>query len=423
MMQFVQRFRSDKRGNVAITFALSAIAIFAFTAAAVDYSRFTGTRTKLQSAADGAALAGLQAATATASMTLAEAKQKASDAALATAKTQYPGVMFKSFEAVLSDSRDLVTINAAVAERHAFYNFTGQTEHQIAVTSKAQAYVPRVPVCLLAMEPSGTGINFRGSGSFKGLDCAVWSNSSSGTSSIKFENSSSIAAKAICANGKIEYRGTNTVSPTPEQYCGTVPDPLASWALPSYSTSCTYYDYDQSGVTSLNPGTYCGDDDDDDSHNTTTIRGTNITLNPGVYVFKDTRLDLNVSGTLTGTNVQFIMLGNSKLDIGAGGDLKLTAPADASGKKVLVAQAGTVSAVTHTFQGSTTLFLDGSIHVPSQNIHVTHNGALIVSQPDHSIVAKSITVGGSGKIEFKGRDQVTPPKLVNGLTPGIRLSQ
>src|SRR5271154_3124828 len=56
---FIFDFRSNKRGNTAIMFALSAIPVVAAIGCVVDYSYASMIKTKLQAAADAAALATL----------------------------------------------------------------------------------------------------------------------------------------------------------------------------------------------------------------------------------------------------------------------------------------------------------------------------------------------------------------------------
>src|SRR5260221_2653347 len=56
-MSIFNRFRRDKRGNVAIMFALSLIPLLGAVGAAVDYSRIAQIRTKLGDALDAGVLA------------------------------------------------------------------------------------------------------------------------------------------------------------------------------------------------------------------------------------------------------------------------------------------------------------------------------------------------------------------------------
>ena len=53
----ISQFRRDTRANIAITFAIATIPILGAVGAATDYSMATRIRTKLQSAADTAAVA------------------------------------------------------------------------------------------------------------------------------------------------------------------------------------------------------------------------------------------------------------------------------------------------------------------------------------------------------------------------------
>ena len=59
LQQYVSRFRRDKRGNVAIIFAIAAIPLISAIGCAVDYSMATRMKAKLQSAADAASIAAL----------------------------------------------------------------------------------------------------------------------------------------------------------------------------------------------------------------------------------------------------------------------------------------------------------------------------------------------------------------------------
>jgi Flp pilus assembly protein TadG len=53
----MRRFWSDRRGNVALVFALAAIPVFGAMGAAVDYSMASAYRSDIQKALDATALA------------------------------------------------------------------------------------------------------------------------------------------------------------------------------------------------------------------------------------------------------------------------------------------------------------------------------------------------------------------------------
>src|SRR6185295_5226191 len=52
---------ASKNGNVAITFGLAAVPLFGALGAALDFSRISGSQSRLQSAMDASVLAGLAA--------------------------------------------------------------------------------------------------------------------------------------------------------------------------------------------------------------------------------------------------------------------------------------------------------------------------------------------------------------------------
>ena len=54
--RLLRRFRVDRRGNVAIIFAIAIIPILGFIGAAIDYGRANAVRVRMQSALDSTAL-------------------------------------------------------------------------------------------------------------------------------------------------------------------------------------------------------------------------------------------------------------------------------------------------------------------------------------------------------------------------------
>ncbi len=58
-LRLIGNFRSDQRGNIAVIFAIACVPLISAVGCAVDYSMATRMRAKLQSAADGAAVASI----------------------------------------------------------------------------------------------------------------------------------------------------------------------------------------------------------------------------------------------------------------------------------------------------------------------------------------------------------------------------
>ncbi len=57
MMRLIDRFRSDRRGSIAVIMALTMIPVTFLVGAGVDYARAAAVRAKLQTATDAAVLA------------------------------------------------------------------------------------------------------------------------------------------------------------------------------------------------------------------------------------------------------------------------------------------------------------------------------------------------------------------------------
>ena len=56
LFRHIGRFRRNKSANVAVIFTIAAVPVMTFVGSAVDYSRATATRSKLQSATDAASV-------------------------------------------------------------------------------------------------------------------------------------------------------------------------------------------------------------------------------------------------------------------------------------------------------------------------------------------------------------------------------
>ena len=57
----LKRFRRDRRGNIAVIFAIACVPLISAVGCAVDYTRATQLRSKLQAAIDAASVASISA--------------------------------------------------------------------------------------------------------------------------------------------------------------------------------------------------------------------------------------------------------------------------------------------------------------------------------------------------------------------------
>ena len=154
---------------IAVLFALTLIPVLGMTGSALDYSRAVQIRTKLQSAADAAALAGLSAKTTSVSERQAIAER-----------------VFKAHE----PSGVHATAVIQASEREVVVEASGQVETSVLkiariptveVGARAQAARANtgLPPCLLALSKAAApGISVAGKADYESKGCVVHSNSS-----------------------------------------------------------------------------------------------------------------------------------------------------------------------------------------------------------------------------------------------------
>jgi Flp pilus assembly protein TadG len=132
-MKRLREFLKDRRGATALTFALLLVPIMGMTGLAVDYSIASNERSKLQDAADAAALAGASIFTG-ANASAAEARARAYLKANLGAEADTIAVTFK-FDA----KNNNVTANLSGQTSTMFMHLLNQNNVSVGVTSTALA--------------------------------------------------------------------------------------------------------------------------------------------------------------------------------------------------------------------------------------------------------------------------------------------
>ncbi len=138
----VTSFLRNKRGNTAILFALSLVPLIGAAGGAMDMMRMYSFKTKVQAAADAAALAGASAV----GKTEEERRQLVLDAF--QSNLHVPGVRLKETPAV-NISADKVTVDAMLEARTTFLRFAGLNSLDIGVHSVARRKVGNLELVLV----------------------------------------------------------------------------------------------------------------------------------------------------------------------------------------------------------------------------------------------------------------------------------
>ncbi len=278
---------TDKRGSIAVKFALAVPFIALLSVGSIDLMAVSASKSRLESIADGAALAGARSLTLAADKILAE--QSAEDF-VKGAISEWSGAPTVTATYVVTEATDgrrlQVTLNG---HRPSFFGSMlppGGWHFSAGATASP---VGQTPLCAIGTGTASAlnAISSVGASRLTAPECMVHSNSN-----ILTRNSGSIRASLVQT-----VRGVTGTGITPTAGQGAVPieDPFASMAFPSLS-SCKAKNpnpgqggaivYSDNKTHYLAPGFHCFP-----------IRVMNVTtliLQPGVHLFYK---DLSLIGT------------------------------------------------------------------------------------------------------------------------------
>jgi Flp pilus assembly protein TadG len=374
----LRHFRSASRGNISVMFALSLVPITGAVGAAVDYSQSNSIRSAMQAAADSAALGGItSAATQTSAVVSSTAVGMFNASFNRTGVTPSSGATYDSTSGIL-------TVAAAASYTPQFMKLAGVSTMHISVTSKAKLGGSQTwPVCVLVTNPdsnhtllvqSGASIDF--------ANCMVQVNTANWDAVEARDTSYIHSTNGVnCFTGDIHY---GDVTPPKQATCTMLPDPYASYVVPS-NNPCTYTNTQVSASTTLTPGTYCGG---------LKITGSaNVTFSPGIYYIQNGDFTIANSANATGNGVTFLISGqNSNLNFTTSGTITMSPYTGSSagqwaGMLFFWDQPSTNKGSTETFSNGTMTF-SGIMYFVGQTLAITNSANITVTTG--SIIADMI---------------------------------
>lgn len=326
----VGRLCRDRHGGVAIIAGLTLPALVLGVGAAVEYASLAARHSKLQVAADEAALAATQ------QLRLINNNDSvvnsiARSVIASSAPTPQGGATSVTTNILEKRTSVRVSINETVGSL--LGRLLSMPTMRLAVTSTAKLS-GTAKLCLVTLDPDkGKAMNIEKGSSITAEGCAIYSNSAhkQGLSA----KDAQATAGLICSVGGVDQKNA-TLSPSPLTDCPRISDPLASIARPNVG-SCTATDLKISTAQTLYPGTYCKGIE---------VKGAGqLTLMPGVYVLDNGPLIVSGSATLTGQNVGVFFTGAAggmRLDPDT--TISLTAPKTGEMAGLLFFEDRTVSA-------------------------------------------------------------------------------
>jgi hypothetical protein len=408
----VARFAAHRGGNAAAAFGLALIPVAAAAGAALDYTRASEARAKLQSMVDAAVLNGLKAPSSQ-RVSVAEAHTRGAVISAGLALDQL---------AFTPTPNQGLRGRVKVRLPSIFGNLLGSDG--IGIAAGSEGFLKTAPssagaVCLMLMDPSAAEtLRVNGGAAVKAQNCEVHVQTSANVGAV-FNGNTSFDVKRICLKGPGYIANGRPKLGTVETACKTVGDPFAGRLPAPLSLSCTSNNKSfeapkGKAATELEPGVYCGN---------TEFKGSqSIVLKPGLYVIKDGALTIEGGSSLTGAGVTiFLANAGSSLRLNGNAATQLSAPTSGAYDGMLMFEPAGLTRSSIVFNGGAGHELKGLIYLPSRN--VTFNGASTVNADSITMVLNSLAVNGGGATEWrfdKGPKAIAAP-AAGGVTAEIIL--
>lgn len=289
-----RQFCTDRRANVAVTFALVLIPVAGSVGVAVDYTRAGSVKTAMQNALDSAALAVVKDAAALQSGEITtkangyfQASFQRSEAKSVNVTAQYD-----------SATRILTLTGAGTLDTY-ISEVLGFSKLGVAAVSKATLLGQKWPVCVIVTEPVKHHTLLAKNNSKIDFDNCMVQVNTQNWDAVESRDTSYIHSQRgeNCFVGDIHY---GDVVPPKNPMCEFFPDPFASFAVPTGGACIPGpKPFVTSPGVALQPGTYCGG---------LTIKHA-VTINKGLYVVKDGPLKITAATNITASGVTFALTG------------------------------------------------------------------------------------------------------------------
>jgi len=380
---------SRKRaGFVLFTLVITAAVILEFLGLAVDVGYLQLMKERVQTAADAAAIGGVQeiklngpANAAAAAVADAAANGFTNGVNSVTVTVNQPpltGYYTGDSTAV----EVIITQNVNVL----FMSLLGFAS--MPVKARSVAHQAAGSGCVYVLDPSASGAFAVSNGVNVSLGCGLVVDSSSATA-LTASGGARLTASYINVAGAYQITNGATISPTPTTHVAAQSDPLSYLSPPSVG-ACTQTNYSLGGgsTKTINQGVYCG--------GITVSNGATMTMTAGTYTMLGGGFNLMGGATVTGTGVTIYLTGNSShpygpLSLSNGINVALTAPTTGSYAGILFYQDPTIaSPAASTFSGGATSVLNGALYFPTSQVSYS-NG---VTAKYTILVAKTVSFTG-----------------------------
>jgi Flp pilus assembly protein TadG len=399
------RLFHETRGGIALTFAIAAPALLCVVGVAVDVANMSFMKSRLQSLADAAALAGAH------QLTLPNTTQAQVDAVVArtiefSAKengstiTQVVKTDFQTSE---------VTLDIEQPWTPFFVHFLDGNATPVRAHAKARLLYGTTKICVLTLSPNDAkAVHLDKDAILTANDCGVYSNSTH-TTSIQVDKVSKIRAKLNCAAGGVTVAKQGSILAEPITDCPPLEDPLKNRPPPDFS-GCDFTDFKVvSGSTTLVPGVYCGGLE---------ISGNaNVQLSSGTYVIEDGPFRVQNEAKVVGDDVGFYLTGKAALiDFSGNSTIRLSGPesGDMAGLLFFEDRSAKLGSM-HRINSSGADKLVGTIYLPRGQLLVDPNATVAAESAYTAIITYELSLTEAPNLVLNSNYNATDVPIPAGI--------
>jgi len=392
----------ERRGSVAILFALMFTVLLGFTALATEVGFVLLKQREMQTAASAAALGGATALSSGHPTATVEANAITASAGFAAGTS---GGIVTTVTVNNPPKAGNHVGNASYVEvvilqpqSLAISGIFGIKAWQI--TARAVAIVGNSGGnCFLQLgSSSNPGIWLSGGATINAPLCGLAANSAQ-SEALYVEDGATLNATSITVSGTVtNSNGTINSTKAAQTSQPATANPYAGVAVPTYS-GCAFNNYNSSTTTTLSAsGTYCGG---------ISLYGGTVTMNPGVYILNGGYFNVSASTILNGSGVTIVLTGDSPanvatMTISGGSKVTLSAPTTGATAGLAIFQNPTaLSSGVDSIQGGGQFNVTGAIYFPNQEVEYS-NGSSTNSATCTQLIASIIFFDGGASFSNSG---------------------
>jgi Putative Flp pilus-assembly TadE/G-like len=384
--------QKDQRGFVMVTMVASSAVLLACIGLGIDAGCLELLKSRMQTAADAAALGGSQEYRMNGPAGVTGAAQ--GDSALNGFTNGVNGVTVTVHNPPTSGYSigDPTAVEAIVTQQAATFFMSTLGFSTVTVSARSVAKQGASSTCVYVLSPNAAPAISVTNGVGVTSACGVMVDSSDSTQALLANGGAQLTAPSIGVVGGYTINNGAKVSPLPSKAAAAI-DPFASIQPPAVG-ACLQNNYQIQGNTVVSPpsGTYC--------NGITIGNSARVTLS-GTYVLLGGGLNWGGGATVTGSGVTIYNTWDpthtyKPITISNGVSVTLSAPTSGGLAGILMFQDRSVaSGVGADFAGGATLNLTGALYFPTTSLNYS-NG---VSAPYNILVAKTISFSGGVKID------------------------